>query len=342
MNQKKQYIEELRVISMLSVVLIHVCITALSDFPDSGSEAWHVVYQSVRNVLHFAVPIFFMISGALLLPPEKSIPFEKLIKKYVAKYTAVIVVFGWGFAFLEELFHNRSFKPISLLTSFLNMFQGQTWNHMWYMYSLLGVTLILPMLRAATANFDETHMKYFLSICFVFLSAVPYLSAVTGITCGVPLAMNSVYVGYMLLGYWIDSKCPKISKKLLIFIIIAGVLLLILDAYMSLVKGIELAISDYNSPVVFIFSAAIFAFARSCKFDAENRFAKIKSILSVHSFGVYIIHMLWINLIYKFLKIDPFHIQPLLGMLVMWAVVTLLSLLSTMVMRRIPLLKQLV
>ena len=73
--KKKQYIENLRIISMLSVILIHICITALSDFPDSGTELWRIVYQTVRNVLHFAVPFFFMISGAFILPPEKNISF---------------------------------------------------------------------------------------------------------------------------------------------------------------------------------------------------------------------------------------------------------------------------
>ena len=68
--------EYLRVIAMFAVVAIHICITALSDF-DNYSQLDAVLYASVRNVFHFAVPIFFMISGALILPPVKELPLKK-------------------------------------------------------------------------------------------------------------------------------------------------------------------------------------------------------------------------------------------------------------------------
>ncbi len=54
---RKYYMEYLRVIAMFAVVAIHICITALSDF-DNYSQLDAVLYASVRNVFHFAVPIF--------------------------------------------------------------------------------------------------------------------------------------------------------------------------------------------------------------------------------------------------------------------------------------------
>lgn len=336
--KKKQYIENLRIISMLSVILIHICITALSDFPDSGTELWRIVYQAVRNVLHFAVPCFFMISGALILPPEKSISFDKLIKKYVLKYAAVIVVFGWGFAFIEEIFKRKTITPGMFWVSFLNMLQGKTWNHMWYMYSLLGVMLILPLLKAATSVLDDKMQKYIMTVCFIFLSIVPYLCKLTGSEAGTKLALGSVYAAYMLVGYWID-KHPKKMTPVYLTVLLIGVVLMTVEAVFTVSYGKELYFSDYSSPVVFIFSAAAFALARSV--DKPNQgtsetVTKLKTLLSVNSFGVYLVHMFWINLAYKFIKWDPLAALPLVNMVVIWAIVTVLSVVSTMVLRKIP------
>ena len=341
---KKVYIENVRIISMLTVVLIHVCITALSDFPDSGSEGWRIMYQAVRNVLHFAVPCFFMISGALLLSPEKKLPLEKLLKKYILKYSAVIVLFGWAFAFMEEVFKTHSISVSVIASSFLNMLQGETWNHMWYMYSLLGVTLILPVLKATTEKLNENEMRYLLIVCFVFLSVIPYLCILTGKESGVRFAIDNVYVAYMLVGYWIDTH-QKQQTALYISAIVIGIVLLVAEALCSAYYQVELAFSGYSSPVVFLMSAAGFALARSMENpDPKVRPAvqKCKAFLSSNSFGVYIIHMLWINMIYKFIKWNPFDFMPLINMLLIWAVVTILSLFTTFVMRKIPVLKTIV
>lgn len=343
---RKQYIEDLRVISMMAVVLIHICITALSDFPDQGGTLWRVVYLAVRNLLHFAVPVFFMISGALLLPPEKKMPLEKL-KSYLVKYGAVILVFGWGFALAEEVFAYKSLAQSYFYTSFLNMLQGRSWNHMWYMYELFGVMLILPVLRVVVKLFSKQEMKYLLIVGIVFMSVIPYICSMTGGESGVSLPLSSIYCIYMLVGYLLDTvPVKKNSTVLAATAVVIVAVLLIAEAYFSIVRDIELNFSSYSSPFVFLLSASLYHLVHQKRGGAAvdpEMLKKTKAVLSVNSFGIYIIHMFWINLAYKFLKIDPFtFVHPLVGMLVLWVIVLLLSLVSTMIMRSIPVLKKIV
>ena len=49
-----------------------------------------------------------MISGALMLPISKEMPLNKLIKKYLLKYGAVILIFGWGYSFAEVFFIDKT------------------------------------------------------------------------------------------------------------------------------------------------------------------------------------------------------------------------------------------
>ena len=108
MNKRIKYLEFLRVICMLWVVLIHTCITAITDYPQSSNfNIYGGIMHFIVNIAHFAVPIFFMISGALFLNPQKQITYKKVLKKYVLKYCGVIIIFGWLFALLEEIFKSK-------------------------------------------------------------------------------------------------------------------------------------------------------------------------------------------------------------------------------------------
>ena len=64
-------------------------------------------------------------------------------------------------------------------------------------------------------------------------------------------------------------------------------------------------------------------------------------LLSKCSFGVYIIHMFWINLAYKFLKVNPFVPNVFVMMVLLWAVVVVLSVLTVMIIKRIPFINRL-
>ena len=52
--------------------------------------------------------------------------------------------------------------------------------------------------------------------------------------------------------------------------------------------------------------------------------------------------MFWINLAYKFFKINPFIPNVVVMMIAVWLIVVLLSVISTIIMRKIPVIKMIV
>lgn len=340
-----KYLEYLRVFSMLCVILIHSCITAITDFSEfSYGTTGGFVFYAVRNLCHFAVPIFFMISGTLFLNPDKGITLERLVKRYVLKYVLVIVVFGWGFAFVEEVFRHHKIAFSYLLTSFINMIEGNSWNHMWYLYELVGIMITLPLARVIIHALNDKEQKYLGVICFMFLSAFPMLSHIFNVKIGIRFPLSSVYFFYLLLGYWASKEKITINKAICCVVVFVTVLICVFDAYLYIKKGIEWSLASYSSPFIIALSVAIFILfknfinnAETAKFDY-----KIIPFLSKHSFAIYIIHMFWINLIYKALKFNPFEINALLGMIVIWFMVTILSIASAMLMKKIPLLDKII
>ena len=330
-NHKKTYIEWLRVISMAAVVISHIGSTAHSDFPDSYFHSWGgFLFQSIVYLSHFAVPCFFMISGALLLNPEKEMPVAKILKRYVLRYCWILLIFAWGYAYLELLFQSKKFVPADLFTSFCNMLQGKSWAHMWYLYTLVGLMLILPILRAAVRACSKTELHYLLIVLLIFTSILPVILKTTGFSFGIVFPVASVYPLYMILGYLLDNETIKPRGKTYIYEIIC-VILLVLCAYFHIMQNVALNFGVYNSPIIVVYSVLIFHRVKAWN-PKEN---KTVSFLGSVSFGVYLTHMIWINLAFKLFKLNPLAPTPITGMLM--AIVTfILSVILTFILKKIP------
>jgi surface polysaccharide O-acyltransferase-like enzyme len=79
---KVQYLDNLRVIATLAVLLIHSAANVLLNFGKIPDSAWWFA-NLYNGGFRYAVPIFVMLSGALLLPREEEI--GSFLKKKFSK-----------------------------------------------------------------------------------------------------------------------------------------------------------------------------------------------------------------------------------------------------------------
>lgn len=338
------YIDYLRAFSMLSVVLIHVCATAITDFPNhSYSTIEGLALYFIRSICHFAVPCFFMITGALFLNPQKDISSKKIMN-YVSKYVLDIVLFGWLFAIIEKVYTYKAFNYKTLLESFYNMIIGDTWNHMWYLYQLVGIMLIIPLLRVLIKSIDDKMKSYVIILFVIFLSIIPFIKDAFGFDIGFKFPVKGVYVLYLLLGYWLSSSKTKPNKTIQIVGLISVIIviaLIFIDSYLHIYGKKSFEFAAYSAPTMIILSTYVFLLFKNSKLfnTDDSKVFKIIKLLSFYSFPVYLIHMLWINIIYKGIKINPFRYNAPFSVLLIWVIVIGLSLISAYIMKKIPLLK---
>ena len=344
----KKYIEWLRVYSMLGVVAIHVNLVGLYAY-DAGTMIERTLLFSICNLLHFAVPVFFMITGALMLDQSRTMDINKLWSKYIVKYLAVILIFGWGFAVIEEVFISKSITADTFLRAFISMIQGYSWDHMWYMYTLLGMMFIVPILRFFVAGIEivsgleERKVIYFLLIIMIlFLSVFPFVEDTLGIKLGIEFPLSNIYILYILLGYWISQKKVNIADKVGILTVAIMGLLIVSIQYWEAVSGNSMKVYNrYSSPIVVLFSVCIF----SLFYNHERMFKETNWVikkLGEYSFGIYIIHMFLINIFYKLLKFNPFELNTTIGFLVVYSSVMVLCIISVWIMKRIPVIKKII
>lgn len=91
------------------------------------------------------------------------------------------------------------------------MLIGNTWEHLWYLYMLLGIYLILPILHTYVHVLSYPCMKnvnqmlIFALLTFFFTSLLPSMKW----SLGINFPLSSVYVGYLLISYLLSTESIK-------------------------------------------------------------------------------------------------------------------------------------
>lgn len=194
------WISWLRVLAITGVVLIHVAgLNAITP----GARG--TTLGRLGIVLDFgsrwAVPVFIMLSGALLLDPARYRgPRDFLARRAVRLLPAIIV---WHLVYLAWR-ASVSTRPISPGAALRLVLNGQVWTALYFFWIVLGLAVITPVLIPWVAQATRSAVL----LAGVAAAAVPVLTLLTVPVRGVPLVWVHTpwtwwipYLGYYLLGY---------------------------------------------------------------------------------------------------------------------------------------------
>lgn len=295
-NETRRYdFSLMRAVSCLAVVILHTFHTA---------NAMHLVPENqtsfalaVKAVMVFAVPCFVMVTGALLLSPERSFTLKKLFGRYISRTVIVLIVFTVFFALSDYFFSGTGSAAASLASVPGKLWTDGSWSHMWYLYTLIGLYLLMPAFRKVAAYSDGSEMRYLLLIGTVFLTVLPVIDIITGMKTGFRIAVTSVYPLFLFAGYASDRGILKIRKSA------AAVLLLVSTAAIAMIAVWQTAdvsgilkelLSGYDTPLVLFQSLSVFVLLAGIK---PGKVSRLVCSADSCSFGIYLIHLFWLRLI---------------------------------------------
>ena len=311
----------------------------------------YTILTCVYTLIQWAVPVFLMISGNLLLHSNK-LAFTK-VKKMSLR--AVLLLFGSAFALLEQVFERKTLELGQLPNSVLMTLQQKSWSHLWYLYILIGIYLILIPLKRFIDNSSNREICIFTAILIFGNFVIPTINIAFG-TKIENYMLFTQYVTYVLLGYIIGGLHAEDNgreKKAIDNITNRGGVQLGLWLFASVIKiiiqyaavmrcgeGSALILGDR----IFTMIQALSVFCLFKKYMDSIHVGRLAKSISRCSFGIYLIHPFFINLLYKMVDITPTNF-PLLGIgfaiPLLWFIVFLLSWGGTFIMLKIPGLKDL-
>ena len=300
------WIDLLNVIACFAVIVLH-CSTSV--FMNIGDMEWKldVVYQSVCI---FAVPVFFMISGANLLGYRKKYDtktfFVKRFKKVVFTLCIASVIVYISTPLIKFFVVNQPIE-ISLWEFVDGLFHNSICDVYWFFYAILMLYLVTPLFSLIADN--KQAMQYAIVISIVSTMVVPLLNRFMPSGDFFNLLAPPYLTGwitYYLLGYYLQNhlSCRKPISVVLVITVISCLIIIVMTFKTNI--GHTVASGSYlpydsfyaNASCLFalLYSSGIFLLFKSLN-DRIGKLRIYDTIRSLSSFslGVYAIHMLVIN-----------------------------------------------
>jgi surface polysaccharide O-acyltransferase-like enzyme len=172
------WIDNLRVLATISVVFLHVSCPLLYKF-ESNPDWWcGNIYDST---VRFCVPIFVMITGALLLPKQYDL--THFLKSKVIRILFPFLF--WSFVYLLfNLFvkktRGENLTLIDTINYVIISIKKGTSYHLWYVYMIIGVYLFIPIISKCIKICSEKEILYFLIIWGVtIILNIPLINNIT-------------------------------------------------------------------------------------------------------------------------------------------------------------------
>lgn len=256
-----------------------------------------------------------MISGFLLLNPQKEIGLDK-IRRYLLRMIAVLASFGLFYCLIETAASEGISNPAGMiLVSIKNLFEGKSWSHMWYVYMLIGLYLLTPLLRIFVREADDRTACVTLAALFAFTILRPTLNALFKLELDEILAVTAPYPFYYLAGYYLGRM--RISGKVRALALLTGLAGIIAMLILEMRGYIEMPTN--TNAFIALYSMAVFATAKDSQLMLRISGHSMIRALSKYSFGIYLTHDFFLNLFYKGFQTCPDILPTGIGELAFFA-----------------------
>ena len=339
-SQRVACYDVLRVAATFAVVALHLSAQHWAD-TDIYSTAWQA-FNLYDSLVRWTVPVFVMISGVFFLAGTQSL--RQILRKNVLRIVTAFVF--WSALYAAYAYF---FNKCALSTAVTLFFSGH--YHMWFLFMIVGLYLIVPLLRPIAQN--ETLLRYFLLLALVFNFLLPQLGALLSLFSW-PLYSSYLslsgmlyyhftlgFAAYFMLGRYLSRKelSPKAARWCYALGVAGLIVTVVMTSYASRRLGTATVLFyNYDSVGVLLMCLAVFVFARRhLNFPSlgEKGHARIRA-LSRWSFGAYLVHPLFIETFDQFLGVNTLSCNAFFSVPLLTLLIGTLSFLVSALLSRVP------
>lgn len=311
------FLDYLRVFACFLVILVH----ASENFYGAGGESdmagptsmllnetdrlWVSVYDGFSRM---SVPLFFIVSAFLLAPMPGNMTAGQFYRRrfrhilppfvfFVILYSTLPVI--WG-----QIDADTSVSDLSRILLNFPTVAG----HFWFMYPLISIYLLIPIISPWLAKASAREERFFL-LLFLLSTCMPYMSRCWGEIWGQCfwneyhlLWYFSGYLGYLVMAHYIRVHLNWNVKTRLVagtVMLVAGALATIWSFYAQATPGelidtpvLEIGWAFCTINVVVLTAGAFLLFTCISQLKAPSIIVRASKL----SFGIYLMHIFWLGL----------------------------------------------
>lgn len=342
-------VDLIRTVAIVLVILLHASTesyTSVALMTDQNVQIWFAsnFYDSIARV---CIPIFVMLAGALMLQPSKvDEPLRQFYRKRWDRLGLpfifwAVIYFAWA-AVVNG-------KQLTLQSVTQGVLTGPYYQF-WFLYLLIGLYLVTPLLRVAIKHANRHIMSYTLAIWFVGTAVMPLLTLFGSYYLNANFFIFTGWIGYYVLGIYLTTT--NIKRRLLYLGLIGGLLWTIGGSYLivtTLGERFSQFFYDGFSINMIVASASLFMLLLMASPQALKakypRGSRILRLISVNTLPIFFFHVIVLeSLQYGFFgfKLGITTMNPFIAIPLTTALTLLICLAIIVPLKRVPYLKKLI
>lgn len=340
-KSRKCFLDLLRIIACFLVIVNHTNSSIfLSATPQNLSWFVSLSYFFVSKI---AVPIFFMISGYLML--NRCDSWKKTLDR-LFRIAIVLLACSFIYATYRALNTGGDISVLHIVKEALTVYRKSPSNALWYLYAYLGILVMLPFLQKMAAAMSRTDYHIFFAVSGLYYSVLPILSHYFPkviIYGEFRLPIFGAYIAMLLIGGYFSRFEIKKSRA---GFFIAAMLFLIMLAFNVTATFFEYQKSSSSYlffdnraflPIV-LQSVCVFYVFSFVKLPEKT--SRAISFIGAHTFGIYLISDMTIDLLNPLYIKACAHMHPLIAVFLFEVCVFLIGFAVIALLKKLPVIKK--
>lgn len=331
MNEKRlaYWPDRLRNLATLMVILIHVAAPIAHAEGADYNGSWWWAGNFWNSLTRPGVPLFVMLSGYLLL--GKDYPLPDFLKR---RFSRVVIPAVFWMLIYSLYGYLANGSPATIGETLRGIVTGPVHYHLWFIYLIIGLYLIYPILRGWVRHATEQEFLYFFAMCALGTWIYKFLATYCQMPIGIYFELFTNNCGYFVLGYYLGTRTMNgeapvtqsssfnVPRSLPVVLIVFGTGSTMLASYtLNAFFGngqAQVYFYDYLTPNVAASAIGWFLLAKTA-FDSKP-LLDIEREFAAGSFGIYFAHVLvmdwWGKTGYWHSMAHPAYVSPILATMV--------------------------
>ncbi len=346
----------IRVFAMFLVVFAHIDSDVIFRFKSYPLSTWAVV-DIFDTICRISVPLFVMVSGSLLLSKDED--YGTFFKKRFIKIIIPVLFWIEIYVIWRIFFKQDITNWLGWIDRIVN---GPVYYHLWFLYMLIGLYALTPVLRKLMLHLSQKDIIYLLALWFILFSLIPSIAYLIPQDTRVLFPFVSYfspgylwnvfsYSGFFVLGGFLVNHSFT-PKEIQIAGIMAVVLILLATYWHTTMSMDAEGFYTIRDPLIPLFipitmaSIMAYIFLNHYLVDKERtispRFNTAISQLAQASFGIYLVHPIIRDILGSGMvgvKISALAFNPLISIPIAALVVFTVSGILSIVMKKVPALR---